>query len=100
MERVLRDLTDQIYKYNDILQKKALSEKDIIEEEDNLKDALESMKRLSEKLHELKNKPVGNFNNDKKDILDMHFLLDNLSWYFQNIHDRLRGIMKNYPWQD
>lgn len=95
---MLRELTDQLYKYNAWLDNKALKPEDIEEEEDNLKDIIEFQGELKELLSRLKNAPIGySVQNDVKDLVALHMILGGFTWYFENIHKVLKDIMKNYP---
>ena len=100
MEKMLRELTDQIYKYNASLDNKVLKPEDIEEEEDNLKDVLKFQKELKELLSILKSSSVGDLQRDNENLMKFHVLLDGFSWYFQNIHKVLMDIFKNYPDED
>ena len=98
MEKMLRELTDQLYKYNAWLGNKVLKPEDIEEEEDNLKDVLKEQQELKELLAYLKNASIGdNWENDTDNLMKLHTLLNGFSWYFQNIHKILMDIFKNYP---
>ena len=97
MEKMLRDLTDQIYKYNKALDKSVLNINDIEEEEENLKDILKTQKDLQELLLILKKTQTGDLQKDNENLMELHTLLNSFSWYFQNIHKVLRDIFKNYP---
>ena len=95
---MLRELTDQLYKYNASLENKVLKSEDIEEEEDNLKDIIEFQEELKELLFRLKNAPIcDSVQKDVEDLVALHMILGGFSWYFQNIHKILRDIFKNYP---
>jgi hypothetical protein len=97
MEKMLRELTDLIYKYNNALDKKVLTIDDVQEEEENLKDILKTKENLEKLLLSLKEKKPGDLQIDNENLMKLHTLLDNFSWYFQNIHKVLMDLFKNYP---
>ncbi len=97
MQKLLRELIDQIYKFDNALEQKTLTKQDIEEEEDNLRDILRTKIELEKLLLELKKYPKGGLERDNQALMQLHILLDNCSWYFQNIHTRLMDIFKNYP---
>ena len=98
MKKMLRELTDQLYKYNASLENKVLKSEDIEEEEENLRDILKEQQELKELLAYLKNAPIGDsWENDTDNLMKLHTLLNGFSWYFQNIHKILMDIFKNYP---
>ena len=100
MKKMLRELTDQLYKYNASLENKVLKSEDIEEEEENLKDILKFQKDLQELLLILKKTQTGDLQKDNENLMRLHVILDGFSWYFQNIHKVLMAIIKNYPDED
>lgn len=97
MQKLLRQLTDEIYRINEFLGKKALSDKEIAEEEENLKDLLETQEKLKDVLEKIKKCPLNDENLFCDQIIELHVLKSNMEWYFQNLNENVQKIIENYP---
>lgn len=97
MDELLREITNCLYKFNTFLKQKALSEKEVQEEEENYKDFLLTKEQLTQLLIKLNKYPVNNLVEGNKNLMELHVLVDGLRWYFNNFHQNVINILKNYP---
>lgn len=97
MNQLLRNITEEIIRLNGVLGNKALSKKDIKEELENYQDFLKVQKKLNVLLKKFKKSSPKNSDDLRENLLALHLLLSDLSWYFDNLHDNVKKIIQSYP---
>lgn len=100
METIFKNVFEQLVVLNNFLDKKAFSENDLREEEENYKDFLQTLKELNELLIECKNTPIDDVQAGAENIKRLHLLMDKVSWYIENLHERVTAIFRYYPVPD
>lgn len=100
MKKVFKDVLNQLIILNDFVGKKALTESDLKEERENYDNFLQTMKEMEELLIVFKNTPINDIRAGSKNIKRLHLLMDKLSWYMENLHERVRTVFKHYPVPD
>lgn len=100
MEKIFKDILNQLVVLNNFLDKKAFNEDDFQEEEESYNNFLQRLKELNELLVVYKNTSVNDVYAGSKNIMELHILMSALSNYVQNLHDRIIDVLKQYPMSD
>lgn len=93
MEKLLRDITNELYELNDLFGKKALSEKDIIQEEKNYFYFLQMQEKLVALLPELQKSSFQDKSEYTKNMLELYQLARGFREYYEDMHDTLCKVM-------
>lgn len=97
MEKIFKDVFEQLVVLNDFLGRKVFTQGDLCEEKENYEDFSQTLKELNELLIVYKNTPMDDVRSGCKNLLEFHTLMDGLRWYVQNLHDRVIDVLKQYP---
>lgn len=97
MNELLRELTNELYRLNDFLEKKAFSSEEIDQEEKNFEKIIETQKKLTQALNNIKKCSLENEDKFCEDIIELHTLTHNLAWYFENLNENIQKIIQHYP---
>src|SRR3990172_13294403 len=100
MEKLLQKMTDELIQINTFLGNTAFSAKDIANEKENLRDLSQTIKKLAVWTEEIKNCPLGDENKFCEKIVELHLLMANLTWYFDNLHENVKKIITTYPFSE
>lgn len=96
MNKLLQEIMETLFTMNKSLEKKALSHNEEIEERKNYEDLLSTQKKLKQLLPKLQQNYPYNEKEFLKNIIELHILMDNLRWYFDNAHENIKKIIRNY----
>ena len=100
MNQLLREILNELYRLNNFIEGKAFSKDEIVEEEQNLADLVQTQEKLTLLLEKIKQCPLEEEEKFCNDIIDLHTLTNNLAWYFENLNENVNKIIRNYPFSE
>ncbi len=100
MEDTLNRLIEQLERFNNFLEKKPLSNAEIEEEKDNIKDFIEMKQKLAILSKQISDILISDKKAQSKNLVDLHILLGDFVWFFENLQVQFRKIIKLYPYEE
>ena len=99
MEELFKDIIDQLVIINNSLKIKALTKKDLKEEEKNYDNFVDEIKELNLLLMTMQHTPIADVRQGSKNLMELHVLMDCAHWHAQNVHQRVVDVLKNIQHQ-
>lgn len=94
---ILNNAYKEMYRVDKFLGDIVFSKEDIIDEKEYRKEMIQSfieLKSLFQNLHEC---PLEDENKFAEAMVSLHVKLNNIAWYFNNMHNGLRKLIQHYP---
>jgi len=100
MEKILNDIMEQVLRFNTFLNEAILNNKEILEEQDNFQDFYETQTKLKLLLTNIKNTPLADNKAHSKNLIELVLLMGDLTWFFDNLHEQVKKIIRQYPYDE
>ena len=85
-----------MFKINEKLEPKAFTIKDIKDEDQYYNDFVKTKTQLRDLINSLNEKNI-NIDLMRDDLINLHVLLCDLNWYFDNLHENVKKIIAHLP---
>lgn len=92
MEELLY-ITQELFRFNNSLQKKIFLEDDVLEEIENFDELVDSRDKLQKLILKLSKNDLKNEEEFTDDILELHLKILNFKWYFWNMSENLEKLI-------
>ena len=96
MKNICKNISELMFKINEKLEPKAFTIKDIKDENKYYNDFVKTKTQLRDLINSLNEKNI-NIDLMRDDLINLHVLLCDLNWYFYNLHENVKKIIKNLP---
>jgi hypothetical protein len=100
MEEMFKGVFEELIRINKFLDNNVLRKEDIAEERENYDDFLQTLKKLNELLITFQMTPIEDFRKGTENLVHLHSFMSSLSWYINNLHERVIDTIKHYPVPD
>ena len=100
MEKVFKNIFEELIRINKFLDNNAFTKSDISEEQENYDDFVRTLKELHELLIIFEKTPLEDFQKGTENLVHLHGFMSSLSWYIDNLHQRVIDTIKHYPVAD
>lgn len=98
MSDFLEKFNKQVERFNASLSNQVLTGKEVNEEKENYDDYKKAVKKFSDLIEKLESQSTNDFKQNSKLLIEMHLEMCNITWYWNNLHENLQKIIKEYPY--
>lgn len=94
MEKLFRDIINELYRLNDLFGKRALSATDIKAEEENYIRFINMQEKLLKLMPKLQQSSLNNKSEYTQNLLELYAIIGNLHECCDDLHDSFRKVMR------